>query len=66
MNGGRDRRLAKLERRRPATGGIVLVWCGENETEAQAIARDFPDGVPPGVQPRMIRWLRPDEASEVD
>ena len=65
MNGGQDRRLAKLERRRPAAGGFVLVWCEEDETEAQAIARDFPDGVPPRVQPRIIRWLRPGEASEL-
>ena len=64
MNRSQDRRLAKLERHRPEAGGIVLVWCDEDETEAQAIARDFPDGVPPGVQPRMIRWLRPGEASE--
>jgi hypothetical protein len=64
MNGGRERRLTKLERRRSAADGIVLVWCDEDETEAQAIARDFPNGVPPGVQPRMIRWLRPGEASE--
>ena len=61
MNGAQDRRLAKLERRQPPADGIVFVWCGENETEAQAIARDFPDGVPPGVQPRIIRWLRPGE-----
>jgi hypothetical protein len=65
MNEGRHRRLAKLERRQPPADGIVFVWCGENETEAQAIARDFPDGVPPGVQPRIIRWLRPGEAPEL-
>ena len=61
MSGSRDRRLAKLERHRPEAGGIVLVWCDEDETEAQAIARDFPDGVPPGVPPRIIQWLRPGE-----
>jgi hypothetical protein len=66
MNASQDRRLAKLERRRPGAGGIVLVWCEEDETEAQAIARDFPDGVPPRVQPRVVRWLRPGEAPEVD
>jgi hypothetical protein len=63
MSGSRDRRLAKLERRRPAAGGIVLVWRVENETEEEAIARDFPHGVPPGVQPRIIRWLRPGETA---
>jgi hypothetical protein len=63
MSGSRDRRLAKLERRRPAAGGIVLVWRDKAESEAQAIARDFPDGVPPGVQPRIIRWLRPGETA---
>jgi hypothetical protein len=65
MTEGRHRRLAKLERRRPAAGGIVLVWCEEDETEEQAIARDFPDGVPSGVQPRIIRWLRPGEATDL-
>jgi hypothetical protein len=63
MSGSRDMRLAKLERRRPAAGGIVLVWCLEDETSEEAIARDFPDGVPPGVQPRIIRWLRPGETA---
>jgi hypothetical protein len=62
MNRSQDGRLTKLERRRPPAAGTVLVWCHENETEAQAIARDFPDGVPPGVQPRIIRWIRPGES----
>jgi len=61
MNRSQNRRLAKLERRSPAGARMVLVWCRQNETAEQAIARDFPDGVPPGVQPRIIRWLRPGE-----
>jgi hypothetical protein len=63
MSWSRDRRLAKLERRRPAAGGMVLVWRVEGESEEEAIARDFPNGVPPGVQPRIIRWLRPGETA---
>lgn len=62
MTWSRDKRLAKLERRRSPEAEIVLVWCDMDETPDQAMARRFPDGVPPGTHVRIIRWLRSDEA----
>jgi hypothetical protein len=47
----RRKRLAKLElNRRPAAEVLIVWWDREKETQAQAIARRFPDGAPPGVR----------------
>jgi hypothetical protein len=59
MNGGWEKRLAKLERKRQPAGRNYHVFLDTRvkETRAQAIARHFPDGVPPGGQVVFLRWL---------
>lgn len=61
MTLSREKRLAKLERRRSPEPEVVIVWCDRTDTPEQAIARRFPKGVPPGTRPLTVRWLRPGE-----
>ena len=63
MTSSRDKRLAKLEKHRSPEPKPVMVWCGRNDTPEQAIARRFPDGVPPGTRIIRFRWLRRGEES---
>ena len=56
MSLGRDRRLARLERRR-GKKKIALVWYDPSrETAAQARARRYPEGVPAGARLIYISW----------
>ena len=58
MSGSREKRLAKLERKRQPKESTVLVWYdAEEETSEQAIAQRFPEGVPPGTRLIVLRWL---------
>jgi hypothetical protein len=57
MNGGRDKRLGKLElKRRPVARTFYLWRDGAGETLEQAIARSFPDGVPQGARLVIYSW----------
>jgi hypothetical protein len=65
MNVSRDRRLAKLEQakleqdQRPAAR-ILYVWRdGPTESAKKAIARGFPNGVPPGARLVICSWQWP-------
>jgi hypothetical protein len=63
MSGSRQKRLAKLERkRRPAERGVLLWYDAARETAEQATARRFPEGVPPGVRLHIFRWLTKGES----
>jgi hypothetical protein len=59
------RRLSRLEREvTPAMRDAYVWWeCPEEETKEQAIAQQFPDGVPADVRVVLLRWLTPGEAS---
>ncbi len=67
MNGGLDKRLAKLERERQSAGETFYVWINTlaKETRAEAIARRFPDGVPPGAKLVVLRWLTAEDPPEL-
>ena len=66
MSGNRDKRLGKLERKRRPAGETFIVWRdrARGETQEQAIARRFPDGVPPGAQIIHIGWLTDDDPKD--
>jgi len=67
MNGARHKRLVKLERKlRPAERDVLLWYDAERETAAQATARRFPEGVPPGVRLVIFRWLTKGESAPAD
>jgi hypothetical protein len=57
MSRGQDKRIAKLERkRRPAK--IIMIWQDREKgwTQEEAIARAYPEGVPPGAQIMLLSW----------
>ena len=62
MSGNKDKRLAKLERKRPPAR-LVIVWRDRATgwTPEEAIARRFPDGVPPGAEIILFSWMLPGE-----
>jgi hypothetical protein len=63
MNGARQKRIAKLLRkRRPAERTVLLWYDAERETREQAIARRFPKGVPPRMRLLILRWLTESES----
>ena len=67
MNGGRDKRLGKLElKRRPVARTFYLWRDGAGETLEQVIARSFPDGKPPGAQIRFISWMTADDVKAAE
>ena len=60
MGGNLGRRLIRLEQEATPAMRVAHVWiCPEEETEEQAIARQFPDGVPADVRVVLVRWLTP-------
>jgi hypothetical protein len=63
MSGNRDKRLAKLERKRRPEGETFVIWRNRAAgwTYEEAIARRFPDGVPPGAKISFFSWLTPDD-----
>ncbi len=63
MSGNKDKRLAKLERKRP-TGQTFIVWLDRAAgwTAEEAIARRFPDGEPPGAKIILVSWMLPGES----
>ena len=64
MTLGRDRRLARLERRRRRKQ-IALVWYDPSrETAEQARARQHPEGVPAGARLVYITWLGQSDETE--
>jgi hypothetical protein len=57
MNGGRDKRLAKLERHRRPPARTFYVWRNApTESAKEAIARRFPEGIPPGARLVICSW----------
>ena len=54
-------RLNRLEQEmRPAMRVAYVWWKGpDEETKEQAIAQQFPDGVPADVRVVLVRWLTP-------
>jgi hypothetical protein len=63
MNETRQKRIAKLLRkRRPAERTVLLWYDAERETGERAIARRFPKGVPPRMRLLILRWLTEDES----
>ena len=68
MSGNRDKRLAKLERKRRPAAKTVFVWLDRAAgwTQEEAIARSFPDGEPPGAQIVFISWLTDDDPDPAD
>jgi len=63
MSGSRDKRLAKLERKRQPAGETFIVWLDREAgwTEEEAIARRFPEGEPPGAKIILLSWLTADD-----
>jgi hypothetical protein len=68
MSGNRDKRLAKLERKRRPAGETFIVWRDRAKgwTEEEAIARRFPEGVPRGAQIVLFSWLTEDDPKVPD
>jgi hypothetical protein len=65
MNEGRERRLARLERRRRRKPRRIIVWWdAARETADQAMARQFPEGPPEDAEILFVRWLIPGEEKE--
>ena len=64
MSGNKNKRLAKLEKKRQPAGQTFLVWRDRAAgwTVEEAIARRFPDGEPPGAKIIMFSWLLPGES----
>ena len=50
-------RLEALERDKPAAKAI-MVWCDalRGETTAEAIAKQYPEGVPAGAPVYVLQW----------
>ena len=62
MSGNRDKRLAKLERkRRPLRIVFVRQDREAGWTVEEAIARAYPEGPPPGVEIRILAWMTEDD-----
>jgi hypothetical protein len=68
MSGKKDKRLAKLERKRRPAAKIVMVWYDRAAgwTEEEAIARAFPEGEPPGVQIMLLSWMTAADAKAAE
>jgi hypothetical protein len=68
MGGNLGRRLIRLEQEATPAMRVAYVWWKgpEEETEEQAIAQRFPDGVPADVRVVLLRWLTPGEAAGTD
>jgi hypothetical protein len=68
MGGHLARRLSRLEQEVTPAMRVAYVWwkCPEEETEEQAIAKHFPDGVPADVRVVLLRWLTPGEGAGTD
>jgi len=65
MSEGRDRRLARLERRRGRkTRTLIIWWDAAKETREQALARRCPEGAPGNARLLYVRWLMPGEKAE--
>jgi hypothetical protein len=64
MSGNKNKRLAKLERKRQPAGETFMVWRDRAKgwTQEEALARRFPDGVPPGAKIIMFSWMLPGES----
>jgi hypothetical protein len=57
MNGGHDKRVAKLEQERRPAARVFFVWLdGPRQTTQQAIARRFPAGVPAHTRLVICSW----------
>jgi hypothetical protein len=57
MNGGHDKRVAKLEQERRPAARVLYVWCNApTETTDEAIARSFPAGVPADTRLVIFSW----------
>ena len=60
MSGSRGRRLARLERDLEPPARTMYVWRHvPAESREEAIARAFPEGVPPDVQLVICSWQWP-------
>jgi hypothetical protein len=57
MNGGHDKRVAKLEQERGPAARVLFVWRDSpRETTEQAIARRFLSGLPADAQLVICSW----------
>jgi hypothetical protein len=58
-----DRRLSALERVGGGAMQTILVCCERGQTEDQALASRFPQGVPASVLPIVLSWMTPEMAA---
>ena len=57
MNARRDRRLAKLEQKRRPAARVLYAWRHSlKETAKEAIARNFPSGLPRDARLVICSW----------
>lgn len=56
---GHARRLNVLEAKIARDQRTVLVWRDGEETNEQALARAFPDGMPDRATPSVVGWMTP-------
>ena len=57
MNNAPERRLAKLEGSGRRDGRLAIVCRDAGQTEAEAIAARYPDGLPRGSRLMVISWM---------
>jgi hypothetical protein len=58
-----DRRVRQLEHAKEGPLRTVMVWRGLDQTNEEAIASRFPNGVPADLSPVVIGWMTPEMAA---